>query len=62
MDEIGHSEWADSHQEPLYIPGDLTVGQVPISVERAETSQSREFAFLASGSRGRSFPFSGMKK
>jgi hypothetical protein len=35
MDEIDHSEWADSRSEAVCVPGDLTVDQIAIPVDRA---------------------------
>jgi hypothetical protein len=35
LDQIGHSEWADSHRETVYVPSDLSANQVPIPVAHA---------------------------
>jgi hypothetical protein len=35
MDEIDHSERADSHRQTVYVPGDLIADQVPFPVDRA---------------------------
>jgi hypothetical protein len=36
MDEIGHSDSADAHQEAVYVPSDIAAGHVPLPVSRAE--------------------------
>jgi hypothetical protein len=35
MDEIGHSDWADAHQEAVYVPGDIAADHIPVPVSRA---------------------------
>jgi hypothetical protein len=35
MDEIGHSDWADAHQELVYVPSNFEEDHIPIPVNRA---------------------------
>jgi hypothetical protein len=35
MDEISHSDWADAHQEVVYVPGDIDADHIPVPVSRA---------------------------
>jgi hypothetical protein len=36
MDEIGHSDGAEAHQELVYVPSDFEEDHIPIPVNRAE--------------------------
>jgi hypothetical protein len=35
MDEIGHADWPDAHDETIFVPGDVTFESFPIPVSRA---------------------------